>query len=85
MSDFIYCGVILEDDATVESIGLKSGSMIHALQREEFAAPIAKKYISEDCILQLAIAFKSFNVTPAFRSALHVIVLYIYICVLIFF
>ncbi|XP_020283600.1 ubiquitin-like protein 7 isoform X2 [Pseudomyrmex gracilis] len=74
LNDFIYCGVILEDDATVESIGLKSGSMIHALQREEFAAPIAKKYISEDCILQLAIAFKSFNVTPAFRSALHRII-----------
>ncbi|XP_011171415.2 ubiquitin-like protein 7 [Solenopsis invicta] len=69
--DFIYCGLILEDDATVESIGLKNGSMVHALQKKEPESSIINKHISEDCILQLASAFKSFNETPAFRSALH--------------
>lgn len=74
-SEFIYCGLILEDDATVESIGLKNGSMVHALKKKEPESPVPKRYISEDCILQLASAFKSFNETPAFRSALHVIII----------
>ncbi|XP_071571698.1 ubiquitin-like protein 7 [Temnothorax americanus] len=69
--EFIYCGLVLEDDATVESIGLKNGSMVHALQKKEPESSILNKHISEDCILQLASAFKSFNETPAFRSALH--------------
>lgn len=75
-SEFIYCGLILEDDATVESIGLKNGSMVHALQKKEPESSMLNKHISEDCILQLASAFKSFNETPAFRSALHVIKLF---------
>ncbi|KAG5320932.1 UBL7 protein, partial [Acromyrmex heyeri] len=69
--EFIYYGLILEDDATVESIGLKNGSMVHALKKKEPESSILNKHISEDCILQLASAFKSFNETPAFRSALH--------------
>ncbi|XP_011696390.1 PREDICTED: ubiquitin-like protein 7 [Wasmannia auropunctata] len=69
--EFIYCGLILEDDATVESVGLKNGSMVHALKKKEPESSMMNKDISEDCILQLASAFKSFNETPAFRSALH--------------
>lgn len=70
--EFIYCGLILEDDATVESIGLKNGSMVHALKKKEPESPAPNRYISEDSILQLASAFKSFNEMPTFRSALHV-------------
>ncbi|XP_014477844.1 PREDICTED: ubiquitin-like protein 7 [Dinoponera quadriceps] len=69
--EFIYCGLLLEDDATVESIGLRNGSMVHALPKKESESPVPFKYISEDSILQLTSAFKSFNETPAFRSALH--------------
>ncbi|XP_029155362.1 ubiquitin-like protein 7 [Nylanderia fulva] len=69
--EFIYCGLILEDDATVESIGLKNGSMVHALRKKEPESPVPKRFISEDCILQLSSAFKAFNETPAYRSALH--------------
>lgn len=76
MSDFIYCGLILENDATVESIGLKNGSMILAQQKKEPEPIVTNKYVSEDCILQLTSAFKSFNETPAFRIALHVISTY---------
>jgi len=73
-SELIYCGLILEDDATVESIGLKNGSIVHALKKKKPKSLIMNKHISEDCILQLASAFKSFRETPAFRSALHVII-----------
>nr|XP_012217267.1 PREDICTED: ubiquitin-like protein 7 isoform X3 [Linepithema humile] len=69
--DFIYCGLILENDATVESVGLKNGSMIHAQQKKEPEPIVKNKFVSEDCILQLTSAFKSFNETPAFRIALH--------------
>lgn len=79
LSEFIYCGLILEDDATVESTGLKNGSMVHALKKEEPELSIPIKYVSEDSIIQLTLAFKSFNETPAFRSALHVIILTLYI------
>lgn len=80
MSDFIYCGLILENDATVESIGLKNGSMIHAQQKKEPEPIVTNKYVSEDCIFQLTSAFKSFNETPAFRIALHVIMHIFYKC-----
>ncbi|XP_014207350.1 ubiquitin-like protein 7 [Copidosoma floridanum] len=33
--DFIYCGCLLEDEAILESYGLKNGSMIHVLKRKE--------------------------------------------------
>lgn len=46
--------------------------MIHALKKKEPESPAPNRYISEDSILQLASAFKSFNEMPAFRSALHV-------------
>ncbi|XP_011879648.1 PREDICTED: ubiquitin-like protein 7 isoform X2 [Vollenhovia emeryi] len=45
--------------------------MVHALQKKEPESTALNKHISEDCIVQLASAFKSFNETPAFRSALH--------------
>lgn len=75
MTELIYCGLILEDDATVESTGLKNGSMVHGLQKKQCESPVSFKHISEDSILQLTSAFKSFNETSAFRNALHVIIL----------
>lgn len=45
--------------------------MVHALKKKEPELPAPNRYISEDSILQLASAFKSFNEMPAFRSALH--------------
>ncbi|XP_078050555.1 ubiquitin-like protein 7 [Augochlora pura] len=69
--ELIYCGCILEDEAILETYGLKNGSMIHVLKKEEPEAPTVPKYISEENILQLASAFKSFKENPALRSALH--------------
>ncbi|XP_011137433.1 ubiquitin-like protein 7 isoform X1 [Harpegnathos saltator] len=69
--ELIYCGLILEDDATIESSGLRNGSLVYALPKKESESPVPFKYIPEDSILQLTSAFKSFNETPAFRSALH--------------
>lgn len=54
-----------------------------ALQKKESESPVPFKYIPEDSILQLTSAFKSFNETPAFRSALHVIILAVLYLVLV--
>lgn len=75
MTELIYCGLILEDDVTVESSGLRNGSMVYMLKKKECESPVPFKHISEDSILQLTSAFKSFNETSTFRSALHVIIL----------
>lgn len=69
--DLIYCGCILEDDITLEACGIKHGSMVHVLMKKETEPPVPVKYISEDSIIQLASAFKSFFENPTFRSALH--------------
>lgn len=34
-AELIYCGNILEDDATLKSCGLKSGVMVHVLKKKE--------------------------------------------------
>ncbi|KAK9298692.1 hypothetical protein QLX08_008059 [Tetragonisca angustula] len=69
--ELIYCGCVLEDDMTLESYGLKNGSMIHVLRKREPELPSFPKYISEDAILQLVSAFKSFKENPGLRSALN--------------
>lgn len=57
---------------TLESYGLKNGSMVHVLRRREPELPSFPKCISEDGILQLVSAFKSFKENPGLRSALNV-------------
>ncbi|XP_074110336.1 ubiquitin-like protein 7 [Cotesia typhae] len=69
--ELIYCGCILEDDVTLESCGLKSGSMVHVLKKKAPELPVPAKSIPEESILQLASAFRSFNENPALKSALH--------------
>ena len=56
---------------TLESYGLKNGSMVHVLRRREPELPSFPKCISEDGILQLVSAFKSFKENPGLRSALN--------------
>lgn len=69
--ELIYCGCVLEDDATLVSCGLKSGVMVHVLKKQEPEVPVPAKPISEASVSHLASAFRSFNVNPALRSALH--------------
>lgn len=80
--ELIYCGCVLEDDMTLESYGLKNGAMIHVLRKREPELPSFPKYISEDGILQLVSAFKSFKENPGLRSALSVYWFYLYIYII---
>ncbi|XP_063980200.1 ubiquitin-like protein 7 [Diachasmimorpha longicaudata] len=69
--ELIHCGCILEDDASLESCGLKDGSMVHVLKKKEAEKPVPAKPITEGSILQIANAFKAFNENPTLRNALH--------------
>lgn len=69
--ELIYCGCVLEDDITLENCGLKNGSMVHVLKKKVAETPTQIKCISDDNILQLAAAFKSFKENHALQSALH--------------
>ncbi|OAD57766.1 Ubiquitin-like protein 7 [Eufriesea mexicana] len=69
--ELIYCGCVLEDDMTLESYGLKGGAMVHVLRKRESEMLSFPKDISEDRILQLVSAFKSFKKNPGLRSALY--------------
>lgn len=69
--DLVYCGCILEDDATLESYGLKDGSIVHVLKKklEQIKTPVQP--IPEATIVKLAATFKSFSNNASLRSALH--------------
>lgn len=69
--ELIYCGCILEDEQTLEYYGLKNGAMVHVLRKREREMLSFPRFISEDSILQLASAFKSFKENPELRSALN--------------
>ncbi|XP_043284767.1 ubiquitin-like protein 7 [Venturia canescens] len=69
--ELVFRGCILEDDATMESCGLRNGVTIHVLNKMEPEKPTPAKSITEGSVLQLATAFRSFNENPALRSALH--------------
>ncbi|XP_018326080.1 ubiquitin-like protein 7 [Agrilus planipennis] len=69
--DFIYRGMVLEDDISLSSYNVKPGGLIHVLQkRVKTEAPAARTF-SEVDIQQLVIAFKTFTHTASCRTALQ--------------
>ncbi|KAF7991734.1 hypothetical protein HCN44_010535 [Aphidius gifuensis] len=69
--DLVYCGCILEDDSTLESYGLKNGSIVHVLKKKIEKPKTQSTPVPEATILQLAATFKSFSNNASLRSALH--------------
>ncbi|XP_067010192.1 ubiquitin-like protein 7 [Anabrus simplex] len=69
--ELIYCGNILDDNATLRSCGLKQGVMVHVLKKKEKEPPIPVRSMSEGDIQELVLAFRTFTRHPSYRSALH--------------
>ncbi|XP_049835899.1 ubiquitin-like protein 7 isoform X1 [Schistocerca gregaria] len=69
--ELVYCGNILEDEATLRASGLKSDSTVHVLKKREKEAPVPSRPLSEMDIQELVMAFKTFLKHPSYRSALH--------------
>lgn len=67
----MYCGSILDDDATLTSCGIKAGVMVHVLKKKEPDAPVPARQMSKIDIQQLVAAFRVFTQSYGYRSALQ--------------
>lgn len=67
----MYCGNILDEDATLTSCGIKTGVMVHVLKKKETEAPVPARQMSEIDIQQLVAAFRVFTQSYGYRSALQ--------------
>ncbi|CAG2065669.1 unnamed protein product [Timema podura] len=70
--ELIYCGNILDDDATLRSCGIKEGVMVHVLRKKEKEMPIPDKTMTEAEIQELVLAFRTFTRHHSLRNALQV-------------
>ncbi|KAB0800363.1 hypothetical protein PPYR_06103 [Photinus pyralis] len=69
--ELVYCGIILEDNSTLSSYGVKSGVTLHVLEKKVPVVHTKVKPISETDVQQLVVAFRSFLVCSGYRAALH--------------
>nr|CAD7604187.1 unnamed protein product [Timema genevievae] len=69
--ELIYCGNILDDDATLRSCGIKEGVMVHVLRKKEKEMPIPDKTMTEAEIQELVLAFRTFTRHHSLRNALQ--------------
>lgn len=69
--ELIYCGNILDDDATLTSCGIKPGVMIHVLKKKEPETPVPSRTLSEADVQQLVVAFRAFTLSFGYRAALQ--------------
>lgn len=75
-SDLIYCGCFLENNSTLESCGLKNGSMIHVLKKkiseEKDSSNSTNTTNQEPNLGMLTSVFKSFLGDPLLELAMRV-------------
>lgn len=64
--------MILEDDFSLASCGIKPGVMVHVLEKKVIPEPPPKRTLTESEIQQLVVAFKAFTLSPGYRIALQV-------------
>ncbi|KRT82997.1 Ubiquitin, partial [Oryctes borbonicus] len=69
--DLIYCGIILEDEKSLSACGVKHGVTVHVLRKANRREPISPKSVTEAEIQELVFAFRSFMISPIYRTALQ--------------
>lgn len=72
-AELIYCGVILEDEKSLASYGIKHGVMVHVLKKHPPPERIIPRPVRDGDIHELAHAFRTFMISPIYRTALQVI------------
>lgn len=70
----VYCGIILQDDYTLSSYGVKPGVTIHVLEKKQEPPEIKPRTLSEAEIQQLVVAFRAFTLSAGYRTALQVVI-----------
>ncbi|KAK9695597.1 Ubiquitin family [Popillia japonica] len=69
--ELIYCGIILEDDKSLSSCGVKHGVTLHVLKKTIPREPIPPRPVTEADIQELVLAFRAFMISPIYRTALQ--------------
>ncbi|GLV31919.1 hypothetical protein CBL_07678 [Carabus blaptoides fortunei] len=69
--ELIYCGIILDDDATLSACGIKPGVMVHVLRKKEPETPVPVRSMSAADVQQLVVAFRAFTLSFGYRAALQ--------------
>ncbi|XP_075221282.1 ubiquitin-like protein 7 [Lycorma delicatula] len=69
--ELVYCGNILDDEASLSSSGLKPGVMVHVLKKKAKEAPRPAQSMSEADIQALVVAFRALTLNPTYRNALQ--------------
>lgn len=72
IAELVYCGIILEDELTLSSYGVKPGVTIHVLQKKQEPPEMKPRVLSEAEIQQLVVAFRAFTLSAGYRTALQV-------------
>ncbi|RZF48535.1 hypothetical protein LSTR_LSTR015427 [Laodelphax striatellus] len=69
--ELVYCGNILDDEASLSSCGLKHGVMVHVLKKKAKEPPKPAQNMSEADIQTLVIAFRALTRIATYRNALQ--------------
>lgn len=72
--ELVYCGIILQDDLTLSSYGVKPGVTIYVLEKKQEPPEIQSRTLSEAEIQQLVVAFRAFTLSAGYRTALQVFI-----------
>ncbi|KAF5279519.1 hypothetical protein FQR65_LT03341 [Abscondita terminalis] len=69
--ELVYCGIILDDDCTLSSCGVKSGVTVHVLEKKAAVPNIKPRRMTETDVQQLVVAFRGFSISSGYRAALQ--------------
>ncbi|KAK4881421.1 hypothetical protein RN001_004740 [Aquatica leii] len=69
--ELVYCGVILDDDSSLSSCGVKSGVTVHVLEKKVSTTNIQARKLTETDVQQLVVAFRGFSLSSGYRAALQ--------------
>ncbi|XP_039291880.1 ubiquitin-like protein 7 [Nilaparvata lugens] len=69
--ELVYCGNILDDEASLTSCGLKHGVMVHVLKKKAKDPPKPAQNMSEAEIQTLVLAFRALTRFATYRNALQ--------------
>uniref|UniRef100_A0A1B6DYT1 Ubiquitin-like protein 7 n=1 Tax=Clastoptera arizonana TaxID=38151 RepID=A0A1B6DYT1_9HEMI len=69
--ELVYCGNILDDEATLTSSGLQPGVMVHVLQKKEKELPCHILPTSPKVVEGILFAFQALKLNSNYKSALQ--------------
>ncbi|XP_973179.3 ubiquitin-like protein 7 [Tribolium castaneum] len=69
--DLVYCGLVLEEENTLSSYGVKPGVTIHIVKKNAPPSAPRGRALTETEVQQLVVAFRAFTLSSGYRAALQ--------------